>query len=337
MAGRRSRFRWLTVAVVLVALLALVFRPWSTRGDAAPETVTVCGRSLCLGGAPWTLSMATVFNGLDTPQQSVARLKALGLTTVRITDFLDTAGSPSAAPYDEQAWIRVDGLIAAAHDAGLHVWLDLSTYRNLLKQAGVNPYTVDWTPFLSFVANRTNTVTGVRYAADPTIAVVGFAGEVDGINSADNTYGLTTQQLTDFYRRVENYWHGAAPRQLLTAGGLSNLDWDSGIDWHSIFALPYNAIAAVHAYTASDVQVTIPAVSAFAAASGRPWVLEEFGYPASMTDDDRARSFTAMFATARQYGAAGTGFWNVGGQTQNTYDVGPQFPATFAAVAHHAP
>lgn len=338
MARRRSRIRWL--ALVVVVLLAagglVVFRPWSARGMPKSDTVTVCGRELCLDGAPWSLSMATVFNGLDTPVASVARLKALGLTTVRITDFLDTAGPPSSAPYDERAWVRVDGLIAAAHAAGLHVWLDLSTYRNLLKQAGTDPYAADWTPFLAFVVSRVNTVTKVRYADDPTIAVVGFAGEVDGINGGDNTYHLTTGQLTDFYRRVQQFWHDAAPRQLLTAGGLSHLDWDSGIDWRSIFTLPYNAIAAVHAYTAGDVDVTIPAVSAFAATADRPWVLEEFGYPATMPDADRAGSFAGMFATARRYAAAGVGFWNVGGQTNDTYDVGPQFPDTFAVVANHA-
>lgn len=318
--------------MALLAVVAIGVRPGSVarRDDA---TVTACGASLCLNGAPWMLSMASVYNGLATPAESVARVRALDLTTVRITDFLDTAGQPSSAPYDAAAWARVDALIAAAGEAGMHVWLDLSTYRNLLKQSGTNPYTADWTPFLAFVVNRINTVTGVRYGDDPTIAVVGFAGEVDGINGGDNTYRLTTGQLTDFYRNVQQFWHGAAPRQLLTAGGLSHLDWDSGIDWHSIFALPYNSIAAVHAYTAADVDITIPAVAAFAASSGRPWVLEEFGYPATMPDADRARSFTTMFLTAKTHGAAGVGFWNVGGQTHDTYDVGPQFPLTFAAVA----
>ena len=319
------------MAIGLLAVLAVGGTAASVDRQVS-TTVTICGRSLCLGGTTWPLSMGTVYHGLNSPEDSVARARALGLDAIRVTDFLDTSGPAASAPYDPQVWSRVDALVAAAGRAGLHVWLDLSTYRNLLEQAGFNPYTTDWTPFLRFVANRTNTRTNVHYADDPTIAVVGFAGEVDGINGGDNTYGLTTAELTAFFRGVERFWHEAAPRQLVTAGGLSNLDWNSGIDWRAIFSLPYNDIDSVHAYTAGDVDVSIPAVADYAASGNRPWVLEEFGYSASTPDVDRARLFTGMYATERKYGGAGVGFWNIGGQKKDTYDVGPQFPATFAAV-----
>jgi hypothetical protein len=48
----------------------------------------------------------------------------------------------------------------------------------------LDPYTVahraDWTQFMTFVANRVNTVSGLKYRNDPTILVVSIAGEPIG-------------------------------------------------------------------------------------------------------------------------------------------------------------
>ena len=55
------------------------------------------------------------------------------------------------------------------------------------KARGLNPYTVDWVPFLTFVVSRVNTTSGIRYGDDRTIAMISFAGEVDGIKGGDNT------------------------------------------------------------------------------------------------------------------------------------------------------
>jgi len=166
---------------------------------------------------------------------------------------------------------------------------------------------------------------------------VSFAGEVDGVNSGDNTYGLTTATLTTFYRTVEDQWHRVAPGPLLTAGGLSHLDWDSGIDWRAIFALPHNDFAALHVYTQGDRETAVPAVAEFSRAIGKPWVIEEFGFPADLPDAERARRYEDVYERADRYGAAGVGLWNVGAQTTDTYDVGPQFPLTSAVVRRHAP
>jgi hypothetical protein len=167
--------------------------------------------------------------------------------------------------------------------------------------------------------------------------MVGFAGEVDAINGGDNTYGLTSRQLVEFYGRVQGFWRAAAPRQLLTTGGLMQLDWASGIDWRPIFNLPDNDIVALHVYTDGEANSTIPQVARFSREIGKPWIIEEFGYPASLPDDERAWRFEAMYERAEANGAAGVGLWNVGSQTADTYDVGPQFPLTFRVVRDHAP
>ena len=335
---RRKIFRSGGIAAAAVLLvIAGMWIGFAGGRSAQTDGITTCGSQLCYQGAPWPLAVGTVYNGLDEPDEAVAAVRALNLDVVRITDFLDTSGAPATAPYDARAWSSVDRLIASAGRAGLHVELDFSTYRNLLKQSGVDPYAVDWLPFLRFVASRINTETGTQYADDPTIALISFAGEVDGINGGDNTYGLTTAELTGFYRTVENFWHEAAPGHLLTAGGLSQLYWNSGIDWRAIFSLPHNDINSLHVYTPDDVAISVPAVAEFSRSEGKPWIIEEFGFPAELPDRERADKFAKMFQTARNQGAAGIGLWNVGDQTTNTYDVGPQFPLTFQAVRTNVP
>ena len=183
---------------------------------------------------------------------------------------------------------------------------------------------MDWLPFLSFVVSRVNTTSGIRYGDDRTIAMVGFAGEVDGIKGGDNTYGLTTDQLTVFYRDVQNFWHGAAPHQLLTAGGLSQLDWDSGIDWPAIFSLPHNDVVALHVYTSGDAAVNVPAVARFSQGIGKPWMIEEFGFPADLLDAERARRYAQMYDLAASYGqpALGCGMWGLRWWTPMTSALG---------------
>jgi hypothetical protein len=316
----------------------------STNGTSAPKLragattvswVSACGQRLCVNGTPWRLTMGSI-NGKSDPADAVRRAKDLGLNAIRLTDFLDKHASPATGPYDASRWADVDKVIAASGAAGLHVELDLATYRNLLATSGVNPYTADWRPFLDFVVNRRNSVTRIRYGDDPTIALVSFAGEVEPINSATNTRQVTTQQLTDFYRGVLAYWSAAAPRQLLSAGGLMHLGWNSGIDWKAIFALPHNDVIALHLYSDSDRQKVVPAVAAYGAQLGRPWITEEFGFLSSMGDAVRAAKFAGTYQLNRAHGSAGTGFWNLGPQTSNTHDVGPQFPAASAAVRREA-
>jgi hypothetical protein len=293
---------------------------------------------LCRGQQPFRLYMGTVYNGLDDPRATIRQVNALGLNTIRITDFLEVRGPVATAPYDEGRWRRVDRLLAAAAAADMEVELDLSCYRNLLQQAGFNPYAYDWAPFLRFVTGRVNTSTGVRYGNDPTIALVAFAGEVDAIRGGDNTYGLTTSQLTEFFRNAESTWRRAAPRQLLTPGGLMQLDWDSGVDWRSIFALPDNDVDAIHVYSAGDRDNSLPAVARYSKSIGKPWITEEFGYPAAIGDRRRATNFATLFELNQSHESAGVGFWNVGRQrTDDTHDVGPQFPVTFHEVLAHRP
>lgn len=297
-----------------------------------------CGLSLCLGGSRWYLYGASDLTGLDSPETWSSMAVAGGLNTIRIVNFLDENGSSGTAAYDEWHWQRVDRVIASARSHGLHVLLDLSTYRNLLKHSGVDPYALDWQPFLSFVANRTNTVTGATYASDPTIALVAFAGEVEPINSGANTLGVTTTELTTFYARTFSEWKALDPNHLVSPGGFLQIDWNSGIDWRAIFGLADNDVCSIHNYSSKDTSITTPNVSAYCASIGRPWITEEFGWEQSIGDSARAVNFQSMYTLQVANGSAGVAFWNLGAQVGgSTYDVNSSTPLTWGVVQRNAP
>ncbi len=331
---------WSLIAVVGAAMMAGLVSLSGSQAQAAStpsvQRVSSCGTMLCSGGLPFVLHMGSI-NGESDPADATRRATALGLNILRLTDFLDKDASITTGPWDESRWAAVDRLIVGARKAGLHVELDLSTYRNTLLVSGLNPYTYDWSPFLTFVANRRNTVSGVLYKSDSTIALVAIAGEVEPINSGSNTFKVTTSQLTSFYSGVLSTWATLAPQRLVTSGGLLQLDWNSGIDWKAIMALPHNDVPAIHVYSDGDRRQTVPAVAAYTASIGRPWIIEEFGFEANLGDATRAMNFDAMYALNRQYHSAGAGLWNVGPETTTTYDVGPQFPLVSTAVLASRP
>jgi hypothetical protein len=263
----------------------------------------------------------------------VARAQAAGLNTIRIVNPLNEGGSVATEPTREAAWVRVDALIAAAEQADLLVILDLSTYRNLLYRNNINPYTRDWKPFLTFVANRTNTVSGRVYKEDPTIAIVSLAGEVEPPNGSQNTLGVTKAQVTEFFRVAGAAWKSLDTNHILSSGGLLQLDWDSGIDWKAIFGLSSMDICSIHNYSSNDSTKTTPAVAAHCASIGKPWINEEFGWVQSIGDSTRAANYRAMYDRQRTYNSAGAAFWNLGPEvTGASHDVNQQTPLTWAVV-----
>lgn len=275
----------------------------------------------------------------------IAAARDMNLNTIRPTDWLNTAltADVQAASREESRWAKIDGLIAAASAVGMKVLLDLSTYRNLLEQrnAGVvtvNPYTVDWSPFLSWVINRTNTVSGVKYGADTTICYVAFGGEAEAPNGGGNTYGLTSAHLTSWAGNVLTYWRqNASVRHLLTIGGLLQLDWDSGIPYANMWGHQHCDIVAVHTYSDADLNVSLPLASSWAADNAKPWVNEEFGFAQSLGDSARAASFEEIYDKAELKGVAGTGFWNLGPElTGSSHDVNTSTPLVRDVVRAHA-
>lgn len=306
--------------------------PTASPTPVAPTTgsfVTRCGTALCLDGTRWYLYGAA---------GNVASAPAAHVNTIRITNWLHE--EPGNNPYDESRWSIVDGILAQAQSSGMHAILDLSTYRNFLYNTGLNPYTQDWGTMVTFVANRVNTITHVAYKNDPTIAIVGFAGEVDGITGNSDPRSPTTWQLNTFYQQVFAQWRAVDGTHLLEPGGLFHLNADSGIEWKTIFAAA--DVCSIHNYSQEDSANTAT-VAAYCASLGKPWITEEFGWSQSVDDATRAQNYQAMFTLQHSYGGAGVAFWFLGAQVlgvngvTDTYDVNTSTPLTWNVVLANSP
>jgi hypothetical protein len=310
--------------------------PAPTPRPGGSAFVSVCGTALCLGGRTWTLYGGAVFNGLDDPTATVAMAVNAHLNTVRVVNFLYEFDPISIAQYRERDWSRLDRFVAAAGAANLKVILDLSTFRNLLRYNGVEPYAYDWGPFLAYVASRINTVTGVAYRNDPTIAIISLAGEPEPISgNPDPLAARSSAELTDFYRRSYSQLRAHDPNHVISSGGLLQYGWDSGVDWRAIFGAV--DICALHGYSDSDL-AAVPTIAASCAAAGKPWITEEFGYLQSMGDAARADAYQRIYDLQRRYGSAGIGFWNLGPELKpDSHDVNATTPKTWAVVRASAP
>ena len=330
--------------------------PTPTPAPVRGAAVHVCGVAFCLDGHTWYMFGATIYNpglrpeqsGLDNPAGTVAQAQEAHLNTIRITNFFSHDGDPATVPYDATSWAKVDQMIAAAGAAGLHVDLGLSDYRALLWDNCIDPYTADWSHYLTFAANRVNTVTGAVYKNDPTIAMISIAGEPlaankphTGVSSggspdpalANCTIEYSTAQLTAFYVNTTSTWKAQGGSVLVSPGGLGYINeyQSAGIDWQTIFSLSTVDICAIKTY--GGMFAFAPTPAAYCHSINKPIIDEEFGYQQSTGDAQRAALFAAQYAQLRQIGAAGVAFWNLGYQVASTsYEVSPLTPLTFAAV-----
>jgi mannan endo-1,4-beta-mannosidase len=125
----------------------------------------------------------------------------------------------------------------------------------------LDPYTVahrsDWTQFMTFVANRVNTVSGLTYRNDPTILVVSIAGEPIGPGYGECGRASTEQELRDFFEWSLAEWKSLDPYHLRSTGGLqgtyAGVDGNgdpipSGqqVDGIAIFSLADNTLPSLH-------------------------------------------------------------------------------------------
>lgn len=194
-------------------------------------------------GQPFAIRGATAYGQYDNTAREIALAQPAHLNVIELVEF-DTRYHDLSDTMSAATWTRVDRFVAAA-SAGIHVVLNLSEYGQSLAAAGYTRTTFDWANYLSFIANRVNTVTGTPYRDDPTIAMLELFGEIDAPNYGSRTAG-TTSEMTDFFRRTLAEWNNLAPQILADTGGFSYLnELNSGIDWRTIVSDPHNAGARV--------------------------------------------------------------------------------------------
>jgi hypothetical protein len=316
----------------------------------------VCGLKLCLDGKEFFIKGATTYGQLDDPAKEVALAKSAGINTLEIVEYErdyrninDTMSEPT--------WQRIDALVAEAKKNGLHVIINFSSYGHSLAKAGRKPTTANWEPFLKFVAERTNTKTGVQYRNEPTIAMVKLYGEIAAPNYGEPQKG-TTAETTAFFKKALAYWKSkdVAPNILASTGGFSYInDPNSGIDWKTIVNDPNNAVCDVEVNAYPDRNISVPNMSTYCKQLGKPWFLaawsacyraqKDFNEDINSWPSDQAMALHVqdMYAIALDRkptapapvtAAAGTDFWNLGSVPARlgSCDLGPQFPKAWQAV-----
>jgi hypothetical protein len=329
----------------------------STKASRLPAAVSVCGLSLCAGGKPFVVRGATAFGEYSDPHTEVALAKRAHLNTLELVEF-DTQYHVLSDTMSSATWDRVDKFIAVARSEGLHVILNLSEYGQSLQAAGETPTTLDWEPYLSFIANRTNTVDGLIYKDDPTIAMVEIFGEIcspgeTGSTCPKGTTG-TTAEMQSFFHRTETEWSALAPNILVSSGGLSHLvkpdkppGVSNGIPYQAIYSDPANDVCDLEVNSPNDYNDSVPKVTSYCNSIGKPWFLsawsacyQDTGYSYYLaTDAEMAAHAQTMYdltlgASPSNEVAVGTDFWNLSHTPAEpgTCDLGPQFPLTWATL-----
>jgi alpha-tubulin suppressor-like RCC1 family protein/endo-1,4-beta-mannosidase len=351
---------------------------------SASGFVEAAGTGLTLNSQPFKIFGASIYETSNyghvaDASQVYGWAQQAHLNTLRLTDIFNENTTDSNAPYSETDWDRIDSLIAQASQDNIHVVLDLSSFRNWFVNshialngwqtacspnqsrdpvnfATVDPYDPSvrpaWTTFMTWVANRTNTVTGIPYRNDPTILVVSIAGEPLGNGSAECGKAASAAELTDFYAWALAEWKSLDANHLRSNGGLTGtyagLDGQGNpipsglqIDGVAIFQLADNTLPSLHTYppanTLNDGQT--PVLGPVAQAANKPWFAEEFGWQQSYGDDVRAANYQWLYDEGATYGSAGSMFWNLGPEASGdgTFDVNPSTPLTWATVLRNAP
>lgn len=177
--------------------------------------------------------------------------------------------------------------------------------------------------WISTLANRVNSITGVTYKNDPAIFSWELANEPRCINASLPTSGTCTQQtLIDWADEMSTYIDSVDANHMISVGDEGFLDrgnandWPynaaDGVDHEALTALPNIDFGTYHAYPDAwghDVAWTTQWIrdhQAAAATLDKPTILEEFGL---RDQSARDAAYQTWVDTVRTGGGDGWAFW----------------------------
>lgn len=273
-------------------LTAPAWTPAPAEPMPAPVTgfVVRSGTQLLLDGKPFRfagpniywLGLAEVPNvhypsGFEV-QDALATARLMGATVVRAHSLGYSTGcalciEPARGQFNETALRHVDFALKTARDEGIRLILpltdnshyaaggkrDYTTWRGLADERAFysDPLVVaDFEEFISVIANRVNTYTGVAYKDDPTILAWETGNELDAPVGWVDMISTYLKQLDPHHLVVDGNW------------GRNQLTDD--------LPLPNCDIYSIHGYPMSVADLTVAAKQT--AAANKVFLLGEFGW-----------------------------------------------------------
>lgn len=291
------------------------------------------------------------------PSLNVLRATAWGTGTDRTTDPLQ----PEPGEHAEEGFRKLDRLVALAGQRGVRLVLPLTNYWDW--QGGIPQY-VEWSDdaetkadfytddqcqdwyrtHVETVLTRENSITGVEYRDDPTIAMWEHCNEPEG-----------GEDFLAWVRDTAELLHDLDPNHLVStgmAGPVESTDLaERAHDFDAVDAYSLHVWAdANHTGIGVDGGVDVLRDNAAAARElGLPIYAGEFGWFVNREDDvpdgeeieRRNRVFRAYLLAMREEDYAGSLVWDLRHDDEypldwNRYGVFPRDPGTAAVVASHS-
>nr|WP_244644839.1 carbohydrate binding domain-containing protein [Frigoribacterium sp. CFBP 8766] len=266
---------------------------WTTQNT---EFVTRDASRLQLGGETFRASGANIYwlgldenvGGVDYPtffriKDTLDSAHRAGITVVRSHMGTSTAQDdantlalmPSLGEYDDDAFATIDFAVAYAGSLGMRLILPLTDeweyyhggHRDFTTPLGLesadfytDPRAIDaYQDYVDHVVGRTNALTGVPYAEDPTIMAWELGNELEGM-----TLPWIDEQVAHIKRQ--------APSQLVAAGRRFDIDPDT-------LAATALDIVDVHYYPPTAARVSADAATVTAA--GKVYIAGEYASTAA--------------------------------------------------------
>lgn len=339
--------------------------PCPARGEVTGPFVTRRGSQLLLDGRPWQAVGGNVYYlqqllayaeqgnpALGMPAlEALEHMNCLGMSVVRAWAFNDSQDSSSirTSPgvYREEGLRGLDRAVAEARRRGLRViltlvnnWRDyggLPRYAEWAGRAGGDEFFTDsvmqgyWRDYVTMLANRVNTFTGIPYREEPAI----LAWEIGNELRCRSCRG--TSRYLETVRALARHLKVAFPNHLVADGGdghddapasypgLSNtysVRGDEGVSFSGLLDVDELDMLSYHLYPTAwglddrrDADIWINAHQRLAAAAGKVAYLGEFGQETTsfeMRDQVRAPVFERWLGRLleRDHGALGL-LWQV--------------------------